>query len=254
MKKIILALIMLILTNIAMAQEIEVTKDSVPEIRLNEIIEINIRISNSYDSEKEVMIEEILPQDIQVISPEEFFIKKNDALELKYYEWITKISPNSIKTISYKIKPLSLSQYSIGSTEVIDKSNSRVYSSNTLTFNVKCIPNNKCEVYESSNTCPEDCQTGAKDGICDYKADGICDKDCSDEPDCKKSNFNINYIIIPLGILIIIIIIFIIFSWLFKKKQEITQNTKTESTKETINNDLGNFKNQEKNDDPLKGL
>ena len=246
MKAIIYLIMLLMVANIALAQEIKVVKESVPEIGLNEVIEIKIHISNSYSMEKEFTIEEILPQDVMVIAPEEFFIKKNDALELKYYEWTTKISPNSIKTITYQIRPLSLGEYSLGSTEVIDKSDLRSYSSNILTFNVKCIPNNKCEVDENINTCPEDCQSGAKDGVCDYKADGICDKDCDYEPDCKKSNFNINYITIPLGVIILIIILFIILSKIFKKKQE---NYK----KEEIKTDNSN-KSDAQERDPLKGL
>jgi len=258
MKKMIIFIMIAIMFANSVLAQIEVTKDSIPEIRLNDIIEINMRISNSYNTEKEFFIEEILPQDVQVISPEEIFIKKNDALEVKYYKWETKVSPNSIKTITYRIKPMSLGEYSIGSTEVIDKIDSSLYSSNILNFRVMCVPNNKCDAEESSSTCPEDCQTGLKDGICDYKADGICDLDCDDEPDCRKSSFNINYIIIPLGIIIIIITLFVILSWIFKKKQEITQDTegnKISIQQNTqISKDLSNFQNQEKNDDPLKGL
>jgi hypothetical protein len=246
MKIIVYFIILLMVANVALAQEIKVVKESVPEIRLNDIIEIKIHISNSYTVEKELTIEEILPQDVLVITPKEFFIKKNDALELKYYEWITKVSSNSIKTITYQIRPSSLGEYSLGSTEVIDKSDLKSYSSNTLTFSVKCVPNNKCEEGENINTCSEDCQTGTKDGICDYKADGICDLDCNDEPDCKKSNFNINYVTIPLGVIILTIILFIILSKIFRKKPE-------KYKKEEIKND-NSHKSDTQERDPLKGL
>ena len=254
MKKIIYLIMMLMLVNIVLAQEIKVVKESISEIRLNDIVEIKIHVSNSYGIEKEFLIKEVLPQDVLVITPKEFFIKKNDALELKYYEWITKVSPNSIKTITYQIRPSSLGEYSLGSTEVTDKSNLKLYSSNTLTFTVKCVPNNKCEADENSNTCSEDCQTGTKDGICDYKADGICDLDCNDEPDCKKSNFNINYITIPLGVIILVIIFLVILSKILKKKQENNDVIKNNyNQKEEIKTDNSN-KNDAQEKDPLKGL
>ena len=64
-----------ILIGVVSAQNIEIVKNSVQEIKLNDIIEINIHISNNYNIEKELSIEEILPQDVDVISPEQFSIK-----------------------------------------------------------------------------------------------------------------------------------------------------------------------------------
>ena len=190
-KNIIYLIIVLLLTNIVLAQEIQVVKEAPQEIKLKEIIEIKIHISNPSSIEKEFIIEEILPQNIQVIEPSKVFNKKNDALKVSYYEWIISISPNKIKTITYKIKPLSLGEYTISSTQVIDNFNLNIYESNSINFKVNCISNNNCEENENSLTCPEDCKTGGPDGICDYKADNICDPDCDDEPDCKKQEIKI---------------------------------------------------------------
>ena len=247
MKRMIYLAIFIVFIGIASAQSIEVVKDSVQEIRLNDIIEINVHISNNYDMKKEFSIEEILPQDVDVISPEQFSVRKNDALEVKYYNWITEISPNSIKTITYKIRPKSLGDYSIGETRVTDNSDSRAYTSNVISFKVKCIPNSKCESNENSNTCPEDCSTGAKDGICDYKADNICDSDCTNDPDCRKCDFNASYITIPLFIIILIIIIFYFARIIFKKKQDY------QAPKEEKIND-SQIKYTKNEEDPLKGL
>ena len=220
MRKIIYLMILMLSINIVLAQDIEIVKESLQEITLNDIIDINIHISNPSSVEKEFTIEEVLPQDIEIIEPKQVSTKRNDALEVKYYEWITKVSPNSVKTITYKIKPLSLGEYSIGSTEIIDNSDFNLYSSNTITFKVKCSPNNKCEKNENSLTCPEDCSTGIEDGICNYKSDGICDPDCEEEPDCRKSGFNIGYILIIFLIIIFVILLIWLLPKIFRKKDD----------------------------------
>tara|TARA_Y100000310_G_C20608788_1_gene776917 strand:+ start:649 stop:1365 length:717 start_codon:yes stop_codon:yes gene_type:complete len=206
--------LILFLISITLVQGIQVVKESPQEIRLNEIIEIEIHISNPSNTEKEFTIEEVLPQNIEVIKPTKVFTKRNDGLTVNYYEWITKVSPNKIKTITYKIKPLSLGEYTLGSTQVIDNSNLETSESNQITFNVNCISNNICDENENSITCSEDCSAGSSDGICDYKADGICDPDCEEEPDCKKSKIKVIYFIIPF----ILIILIILLLWLFRKK------------------------------------
>ena len=217
--KITYLILILFLVSITLVQGIQVVKEAPQEIRLNEIIEIKIHISNPSNTEKEFTIEEVLPQNIEVIEPTKVFTKRNDALVVDYYEWITKISPNKIKTITYKIKPLSLGEYTIGSTQVMDNSNLELSESNIITFKVKCTSNNLCDENENSITCSEDCPTGSSDGICDYKSDGICDFDCEEEPDCKKLEINIMYFIIPFIIILLIILSFWLFPKIFKKKE-----------------------------------
>ena len=139
MKKIIYLLIFLLTISIVASQEVQVVKESLNEIKLNDVIEVKIHISNPSSAEKEFNIIENLPQNIEVIDPVKVFTKKNDALEVKYYEWITKISPNSIKTITYKIKPLSLGEYSIGPTRVVDNSNLATYENAFQTTNARAV-------------------------------------------------------------------------------------------------------------------
>jgi len=231
MKIVIYMIIALLLISIALAQEVQVIKESPQEIKLNEIIEIKIHISNPSSAESEFSIEEILPRDVEVIEPATTFTRRNDALDVKYYSWTTTVSPNSIKTITYRIKPLSLGEYSIGSTQVTYQS--EIFESNSITFNVKCTPNNQCEENENSLTCPEDCSTGISDGICNYKADGVCDPDCDEEPDCRKSEFNMNYIIIPFIILILIVLALWLLPKIFKKKEKFQVQEETPAIKYT---------------------
>jgi len=211
MKYITYLIFALIFLNAASAQEIQVVKDYPQEINLGDIMEIKLYISNSYSIKKEFIITENLPQNIEIIEPLETSTKINDGLKIKYYNWKTSISPNSIKEIVYKIKPLSLGAYIIKSTEVADTSDSKIFMSNPASFDVKCSPNNQCDAEENSVNCPEDCPAGADDGICNYKADGFCDPDCEEEPDCKKS-----YSFLYFTAIFIIILIFS-FIWIIRK-------------------------------------
>ena len=248
MKKIIYLICILLIVSSVSAQELQVVKESNPEIKLGDIIEIKIHISNPSQTEKEFSIKEILPKDIEVIDPTTFSTKRNDALEVSYYSWITLISPNSIKTITYKIKPLSLGEYSISSTKVIDNSNLNEIESNSITFKVNCVPDNKCDLKENSILCPEDCSKEISDGICIYKADGICDPDCDNEPDCEKSEFNIKTLLISFLVIIIIILLIWLLPKIFKKKEKFqVQGEKTEIKYVNIPKDS-------KEKDPLSGF
>jgi hypothetical protein len=212
-KTIIYAALFLILINITFAQNIDIIKESPTEIKLNEVIEIKIHVYNPSSVEKGFGIIENLPQNIEIIEPKKTFTKMYDGLEIKYYNWEITVSPNSVKTIIYKIKPLSLGVYVITPTEVTSKSDNEILYGNPVTFNVKCIPDDKCDNGENKATCPEDCSTGTADGICDYIADGVCDPDCEKEPDCK--GFNYNYLIIIFGLVIFIFILILIIPSLF---------------------------------------
>ncbi len=50
--------------------------------------------------------------------------------------------------------------------------------------------NGKCESHESAFDCPQDCSVSAKDDLCNYAKDGICDPDCRNlDSDCRETNW-----------------------------------------------------------------
>lgn len=217
MKKItILIISIILLINIAYAEDVTVTKEINDNIKLNDIIEVKINILNPYQTEKTFQVSERLPNNIQLISPEKpDEVKKYNGIEASFLKWNIIISPNQVSTLIYKMKIKSLGDYSIQPTDITDTSNNEVYFSNSLEFRVICNPNNNCEENENYINCPEDCSQSTADGICNYLADGICDPDCIEEPDCKEAKIGSLKIIIIL--IILIILLFILFP-LIKKK------------------------------------
>ena len=205
---------MLILLNIAFAENIDVIKEYSSQAKINEIMEIKIHIYNPESSSKEFRIIENLPQNTEAVEPLDTLTKKYDGLEVKYYNWRTTVSPGSVKTITYKIKILSLGVKVINPTEIVDLSSGESYFSNPITFNIKCIPDDVCGEGENSATCPEDCATGIDDGICDYILDGLCDPDCEEEPDCK-GGFNYIFLVYIFGIIVILLMLVIILPKFF---------------------------------------
>ena len=42
-----------------------------------------------------------------------------------------------------------------------------------------CDENNTCDNFENYFSCPKDCPSGSRDGVCDKVKDGKCDQDCA---------------------------------------------------------------------------
>lgn len=209
MKKIIF-LLFLLLISLVNAQNVNVVKDAPSTINLQDILNVDISINNPENIKKSYEIIEIIPQGFSLIQPSQpDEIEQRDALSIMLYRWKTDIQPQKIFTINYKIKPNEVGEYTIPPTKVIDLSNNNIYLSEPKQVLVLCRSNNLCEENENSVNCPEDCKGGLKDGICEYKADGICDPDCEEEPDCKKTSQTI-YILIIAILSVIVITIFLI--------------------------------------------
>ena len=72
----------------------------------------------------------------------------------------------------------------------------QAFAVDTIKFADLC-GDNVCEANENYLTCPGDCRSGVKDGVCDRVADGVCDADCpaKDDQDCPQG-IKIGYIIL----------------------------------------------------------
>ncbi len=217
MKPFLLLIILVVLATTVSAQEITVERTAQETLRLGEELTISIKVTNLGSSQKDFKITEILPQTIQLINPPtptetKFF----NAVEASFLIWERSIQPSSTETITYIIKPLSLGENSLTPTKVEEIATGLRIDAAQLNFKVLCTPNNSCEKGETYLSCPQDCSSGADDGICHLVLDGECDPDCETDPDCKDKGFTITltHIIITL----IIITLIGIFLLLRKKK------------------------------------
>jgi hypothetical protein len=181
----------------AFAANLNVTKNAKTEIKVGDILEVNVTITNLENTEISVSVKEHITN-ADPVQPESFYSGNcpyKMCIEPNYYEWNVTIPASSIYTITYKIKPLSFGSFTIPPTEVQTSSGENFYSS-SLDILVHCIPNGKCEPNKGENyyTCPQDCPSGSADGVCDLIKDGRCDPDCSPgaDPDCVNSSSNIS--------------------------------------------------------------
>ena len=151
---------------------------------------------------------ETLPQRITLIDPDEFETEYYNGIPVKVLKWQITANSNEMVVINYKIKPDNLGDYSIKPTMVTYKKTNNVYKSQVFDFFVNCDSNNICEKNENSLNCAEDCKTGIKDNICDYKLDNACDPDCEEDPDCgEKPKSSLTFIILILAVALIIYLI-----------------------------------------------
>jgi hypothetical protein len=246
-KKIILLtlfLALIFISNIPLgsAQSITVTKITPEDIKQGEILTVVINIKNNGNEQVQVTVieqygnaEAIEPKPIVPTTPEGMI-----AARPPYFKWTVTLEGNSEKKIEYKIKPLTVGDYTFSPT-VVETSDGQKFYSNTPITHVKCSPNGMCEVDKGENyfTCSDDCSSGSSDNICDMIRDGKCDPDCTKESDldcycgdgtcqnfenyktCSKDcqvPISSNYLIIMAVIIVISVITFILIKLKRKKK------------------------------------
>lgn len=222
MKK-MLILLFLIFASLVNAQSVEIIREVPDSIKAQEVLNVKISLNNPYDSKKSYEIIETIPQGFELIDPKEpDHIEQRDAISAKIYKWKIEVEPKKVFVFSYKIKPEQAGEYTLSSTKVTDLSTNEIFRSEPLEIVVSCSPNNLCENNENSINCPLDCTSSSEDGICNYKADGICDLDCDEEPDCTNNKPSYNYYFV--FAVVIFIIIFIIFRLFNSNKGNADQN------------------------------
>jgi hypothetical protein len=102
--------------------------------------------------------------------------------------------------------------------EIYDKEQKKVLSADVGYLSNSC-GDGICEAHESAIECPSDCRADAKDGICNYMKDDVCDPDCPPgaDPDCKRLSPLLSAALIVISIVaVIIVIILILRSTVFK--------------------------------------
>jgi hypothetical protein len=226
MKKSLLILF-LVLVSLVNAQDVQIVRESQDNLLLGEVLNVNININNPENIEKSYEVIETIPHGFELINPSEAdSVKQYDAISTKLYKWKITIKPKKILTLNYQIKPENVGEYTLLSTKLIDLTTNDISLGEPKQVFVLCDPDGKCKDDENMINCPEDCSGSVSDGICNYKADGICDPDCEEEPDCKNLSYN-KLIYYGFGLLIFLILIIFIFKITKLKKNENFLNSAT---------------------------
>lgn len=199
----ILILFSLIFVNSVFAQanivDLEVNYDGNVkgrEYNIGGILSIPFIVYNNEYSSKNIKIIREISSGENLISHEGGVIKYMvmEHLSIPYIEYNIEINAKSSISFyvesKYALLP-SAGKIALPEITVIDKDTNEIIShSDPFDFIIlKCKVDNFCDnnIRENSMNCPQDCETGREDGICDMKKDGRCDPNCLTEldSDCK---------------------------------------------------------------------
>ncbi|MBN2095642.1 MAG: hypothetical protein JW727_06335 [Candidatus Aenigmarchaeota archaeon] len=175
----------LILAPISFAESVHVYRDFPGEARIGSVIQINLTVENLGASVIEATIQENVG-DYTVIEPTPVSYVGTPGIigfRLPYFEWNVTVGPMQNETVYYRVNLTSPGEVLLSPATVI-VGDEYIYS-DSGSISVICNQNGDCESLLNENcfNCPEDCPTGASDGICDLVADGRCDPDCEEGSD-----------------------------------------------------------------------
>ncbi len=185
---------------------------------------VMLAIENKQSSEKNIVIKEGL-KDADFDQTEAKYMTTEYGEKFGYYEWKIKLPANGNTSVVYWITPKTPGTYVISPAEITVDSKKFYLKSRAI--EVRCNSDGKCGSGENYLNCPEDCQTGSADNICDSVVDGTCDPDCEKtaDPDCgaakeaeKPTEIPTQYIAISVIIIGMSILVFVLLKLKKKKK------------------------------------
>ena len=174
---------------ISFADGIHIYREYPNQSRIGSVIQINITVENLGLLEITATIQENVG-DYTVIEPPPVIPKGTPGmigLRPPYFEWNITVGPMQNETVYYRVNLTSPGEIMFSPTAVITRN--ETFYTEPSSIKVICNQNGVCEqnLSESYLTCPEDCPTGAADGICDLMRDGRCDPDCTKGADVDCS-------------------------------------------------------------------
>ena len=158
------------------------------DVYIGEIVRVNITIENDNDYPVNVTVRDSTAGaivygglNIPQIPPGMI------APPMPYVEFTDTVPAHGEKSFTYSLLPTLVGHYIHSATEVRTDNDVLIYL-DPQTTEINCISDGVCDesIGENYITCPQDCWSGAEDGICNPIADGQCDKDCIEglDPDC----------------------------------------------------------------------
>ncbi len=151
----------------------------VPEsVNAGEIIEVKLRVVNNHDETLNLVIVESQRDGVNYIEVPEVYTVNYQALAVPLMKWEDTISPGGVKEYTYKMSSVSPGAINLPPATVSDDYGNSYESAKDF-IEVLCSPDGVCGEDENYLYCPEDCQTGTADDVCDGVDDGRIDPDCS---------------------------------------------------------------------------
>ena len=230
MKQAILVFFLMMIV-MSTVQAAEVLREISPQNpKVNQPIIVTINILNDGSSTQVYDIEEIIPGDVQLLEPSQpYEIRQRDGISFPVLKWSVQLEPQKVTTLSYTIQANTPGQITFPPLKIRSPSSTEIILGESNEIIITCTPDNACSENENYLNCPEDCSTGATDGICNPIRDNICDGDCIDDPDCGLSSGGSKavYFYVIGGIILLAIIVSLVRK--FSKAQE----TSSEETVQT---------------------
>jgi len=142
---------------------------------------------NTASESRTIAVNESLTSEAEFNQSEAKYTQTEYGEKLWYYEWKITLGPEANTSVAYWLVPKAVGTYVISPARVTINGQSYMLKSHAI--EVRCNANAACESGENYLNCPEDCQSGGADGICDSASDGKCDPDCeqTSDPDCEPA-------------------------------------------------------------------
>ncbi len=231
--------IVCLLSGMAMAEGVTITRDVPATARFGEQIRITVSVTNHFNRTVKVDIEEqadndvIEPKPVLSITPPGMIAARPPRIE-----WTLDLAPEETKDVYYIVLPKQVGDYPLAPTSVTAEGN--LYSGEPASIKILCNANSICEpdLGENLLTCPHDCKSGGKDRFCDRTSDGKCDPDCAPgyDPDCEtKPAANGGLMLfgeICIGIIVLLAIIAAAAFFISRRKKADVYQTLTQNLEE----------------------
>ena len=148
---------------------------------------VTLVFENTASESRTIAVNESLAGGAEFNQSEAKYIQAEYGEKIWYYEWKITLGPEANTSVAYWLVPKAVGTYVISPARVTINGQSYMLKSHAI--EVRCNANEACEAGENYLNCPEDCNTGSADGICDAVADGRCDPDCEQtaDPDCEPA-------------------------------------------------------------------
>jgi len=190
------------------------------EAKIDETIEVTLKITNYSPEKVKFFVSEFHKPGLDYPDQIEIKTRQYQGLKVPYYLWEKSLEPGEETEIKYHLKSKGLGMI-LFSPALVSDEYGNAFESSPTTLKITCRANKRCDPGENYIFCPEDCQTGSVDGVCDGAADDRCDPDClkDADPDCQKARGVPKYFYIIISAVSVIVILAVILVLRFLKKR-----------------------------------